>query len=339
MTTLTINGLRYFVHDEGTGPPLILLHGFTGSSAGWAPVMESLSGHHRVLAIDLPGHGRTDAPYESERYQMGNVAADIEKLLSTLCIGRAHLLGYSMGGRLALFLALRYPGLWQTLVLESASPGLADAAARHERASADDALADWIQEHPLADFVDCWESLPLFSSQKSLSPEVQASQRHERLANSRLGLANSLRGMGTGRQPSLWSELDRLRLPTLLLTGTLDVKFTDINWLMAAAIPGSRLVTVRNAGHTIHLEQPATFAEQVLQFLGGNEDEMTNKLTDTEQDNKRQRRQRHLLQPGVEGGQIGCPGDGLPITDQQGNGQQKQVFPQPAFREDDVQNG
>lgn len=328
MTFEAVNGLRYFVYEAGEGPPLVLLHGFTGSSASWAPVMSALAAHHHVLAIDLPGHGQTGAPDYPARYSMPAVSADIERLLDSRGIRRADLLGYSMGGRLALYMALRLPTLWRSLVLESASPGLAQAEARRERVAADNALAGWLESQPIAVFVERWENLPLFASQRSLPKTQQAVQREQRLANRPSGLARSLRGMGTGQQPSLWGELSRLRVPTLLLAGALDSKFAAINKEMVSAIRQARLILVPETGHTIHLERPEAFSRHVLSFLAGGEHEGTQNLAGAEQDDECQSGQRHLLEPGIEAGQVGRPADGQPVANQQRHSEQKQVLPE-----------
>lgn len=172
-----------------------------------------------------------------------------------------------MGGRLALYMAARRPDVVRSLILESASPGLADAAQRRERRRQDEQLAERIESGGVAAFVDAWEQLPLFASQKHLPDEVEDKLRRQRLNNSARGLARSLRGMGTGVQPSLWAELPGIGQPTLLLAGALDAKFVAINREMAVALPDGQLRLIEKAGHTIHLEQPALFAEVVAGFL------------------------------------------------------------------------
>ena len=239
---------------------MLLLHGFTGSSANWQPLQETLAGDFRTIAVDLPGHGRTGAPADLTRYAMPAVAADLVALLDHLQAGPSHLLGYSMGGRLALYLALVHPRRWRSLILESASPGLETPTARAERRRRDEALAAWIEAEGIAAFVARWEVLPLFASQRRLPAPVRRAHRAGRLRNRPAGLANSLRGMGTGVQPSLWPRLPTLALPTLLIAGALDEKFVSIARQMARHIPSARLAIVPDAGHAVHLEQPARYA-------------------------------------------------------------------------------
>jgi 2-succinyl-6-hydroxy-2,4-cyclohexadiene-1-carboxylate synthase len=198
---------------------------------------------------------------------MEQCIADLLALLDTLEVGRAGVLGYSMGGRVALQLAAAAPARVSALVLESSSPGLADAAERQARIAADGALAASIERDGLAAFVERWERLPLFASQAALPADVRAGQRAQRMQNDPLGLANSLRGMGTGRQASLWDRLPQLHIPTLLIAGELDRKYCAIAEQMAQALPNARSVIVPNAGHTVHLEQPAIFTAAVREFL------------------------------------------------------------------------
>lgn len=334
MTHLTVNGLRYAVSESGQGPAVVLLHGFTGSAASWGLIRDRLAQRYRVLMIDLPGHGGTESPADPVRYAMEPVAADIVALLSRLGVERAHLVGYSMGGRLALFMALRYPGHWRSLTLESALPGLSDPAERTERVAADNALADWIEAHSLAQFVDRWEALPLFETQQRLSPQRRAEQRQQRLANHRSGLANSLRGMGTGQQPSLWSELNELKMPVHLTVGALDTKFTAIATEMSLRIPQAQLTILSGAGHTLHLEQPEAMADHVLTFL----DDAANHLAQAEQQDENQSGQRHLLEPRVQSRQVGGLLNGQPVAKQHGGSQQEEVLPRATTGSRDVDN-
>lgn len=271
MPTFNGNGLAYHYVEAGHGPAVLLLHGFTGSSENWQPLQAALADGYRVIALDLPGHGQSEAPSNPARYRMAAVAADVGALLDHLQSGPAHLLGYSMGGRLALYLALTEPHRWRSLILESASPGLAAAAARAERRARDEALAAWIEAEGIEAFVDRWEALPLFASQRRLPDRVRRQHRAGRLRNRPEGLANSLRGMGTGVQPSLWAQLAKLSLPALLIAGALDEKFVGIarqmTGLLAARPPHPRLEIVPEAGHTVHLERPAEYASLVRQWL------------------------------------------------------------------------
>lgn len=267
MDYLPTNGITLHVEQAGAGPALLLLHGFTGSAASWRFLAGPLAAQRCLIAPDLIGHGQSDAPADPARYSFPHAVADLLALLDALGVAQADVLGYSLGGRLALALAAAAPARVRALVLESSSPGIASAAERQARAAADDALADAIERDGLAAFVERWERLPLWASQAALPIEARARLRAQRMQNRPHGLANSLRGMSVGRQPPLWARLPALGMPMLLLAGALDEKYCTIAQQMAAALPAARLAIVPEAGHTIHLERPDEFAGQVRTFL------------------------------------------------------------------------
>ncbi|MBX5436793.1 MAG: 2-succinyl-6-hydroxy-2,4-cyclohexadiene-1-carboxylate synthase [Alicyclobacillaceae bacterium] len=264
---VSVRSVNLYVRSWGEGPPLLALHGFTGSGLVWQALAGRLSGVCRLVAVDLLGHGLSDAPVDAARYQMNEAVHDLLDLMDQLGHREFDCLGYSMGGRLALALACRAPARIRRLLLESASPGLASAAERAERVQRDEALADRIEQEGVASFVEYWEQQPLFATQGSLPAPVRATQRQIRLAQRAQGLAGSLRGMGTGAQPPLWDQLGRLAVPVWLVTGELDEKFTAIAARMASQLPGARHVVVPGAGHTVHLEQPLAFAQVVARML------------------------------------------------------------------------
>jgi len=267
LTTRQVNGVSYRIRDVGRGPALVLLHGFTGSLHTWDPFVPEWAQAWRVIAVDLLGHGGTDAPDDPERYRMERCVADLVALLDTLGVRRAHVLGYSMGGRVALHLAAAAPERVAALALESASPGIADAGERAARVKADEELADAIERDGVAAFVRRWERLPLFAGQRRLPESTRAALREQRLSNRALGLANSLRGMGAGAQPPLHHRLPELAMPSLLMAGEEDEKYVRIVRDMAAVMPKARAVIVPGAGHTVHLERPESFRALVLEFL------------------------------------------------------------------------
>jgi len=246
---------------------LDLLHGFTGSALGWGHLIADLAdrGLH-IVALDMLGHGESDAPAEAERYSMEHCQEDILAALQALGIerGEAILLGYSMGGRIALYTA--FSGYFRALILESVSPGLATPEERQQRRASDEALARRIERDGLEAFIDYWEKIPLFASQQRLSAEQREELRFQRLNNSTVGLAKCLRGVGTGAQPELYTRLSTLNLPVLLLAGELDSKYCTIAQHMASQLPQATLQIIPAAGHTIHLEQPDAFVAEVSKF-------------------------------------------------------------------------
>ncbi len=264
---LAVDGVRYGVRVAGQGPELVLLHGFTGSGSTWQPLVSSLAGSRRLIAIDAPGHGASPATAHPERFTIERAARDVLALLDRLEAKEAALLGYSMGGRLALHAALAAPGRFTAVVLESASPGIRDPGERDARIRDDEALAAEIEHQGVEAFVARWEAFPLFASQANLPAGVRGRLRAQRLANSAAGLANSLRGMGAGAAPPVWERIAELRMPVLLIVGALDGKYLAIAREMLHCLPHATLEVVAGAGHAVHLEQPERFDEIVSRFL------------------------------------------------------------------------
>jgi 2-succinyl-6-hydroxy-2,4-cyclohexadiene-1-carboxylate synthase len=270
MPRVCVGDAQLHVAVAGRGKPLILLHGFTGSGSQWAPQIEAYAEHFRTVAVDLLGHGRSDAPHDAARYRMERCVADLAAVLDAIDISRACWLGYSMGARVALTFALSYPQRVEALVLEGGSPGIEDPVSRRERIAQDEALADRIEREGVEAFVDMWMRQPLFASQSRLDPAALAAARAERCANSTAGLANTLRGLGTGAQEPLWAGLPMLTAPTLLVVGEEDAKFRAIAAAMMPRIPGAAMTIIPEAGHAAHLENPPAFNACVLRFLREN---------------------------------------------------------------------
>jgi 2-succinyl-6-hydroxy-2,4-cyclohexadiene-1-carboxylate synthase len=268
MSRYRVNGLHLNAEISGPGAPLVLLHGFTGCAANWSAHRAAFDRRFRVIAVDLPGHGDSDSPDDPARYRMERCVEDLRALFDARQLERVNLLGYSMGGRVALQFAAAHPKRISTLILESASPGLADPAERAARVKSDEELAGFIERAGLEAFVNRWEALPLFASQARLPEPARAALRAQRLRNNPRGLAHSLRGLGSGVQSPLWERLPELRVPTLLIAGELDAKFVGIARAMAERLPNARLALVREAGHAVHLEQPELFDQLVLKFIG-----------------------------------------------------------------------
>jgi len=216
------------------------------------------------VLLDLPGHGRHVGDVAPWRFTAEAVEAEITALSRDEPID---LVGYSMGGRLALAYAVRHPDRVRRLVLESASPGLATEEDRRSRRDQDGELASQIEADGVQEFVDRWEALPLFESQRDLPEEERTTLRAGRLRNHPDSLAASLRGLGTGALPSYWGSLPSLRVPVLILVGALDRKFVEIGARMAELLPDARLAQVPEAGHTVHLERPDAWLGAVTDFL------------------------------------------------------------------------
>src|SRR5699024_6625145 len=264
--SIRIKDATYAYKMDGVGEPLVLLHGFTGTKSTWDPFFDMLSSHFTVIAIDMPGHGDTvsDSPRTMEMF-----SEDLKCFLRAFNIDKAALLGYSMGGRAALSFASTYPEHVSKLMLESASPGLKTEQERKERREADRKLAEMIVDKGVLTFIDFWENIPLFHTQKRLPEEAKKNIRTEREKQTSGGLSASLLHMGTGIQPSWWENLKQLDIPVSLIAGSEDEKFVRINKEMNKKLPHSELNVVKDAGHAVHVEQAGKFVKIVREFMEG----------------------------------------------------------------------
>lgn len=265
---IAVNGINLNVETSGRGdgPALLLLHGFTRDARAWQPLLPCFE-DYRTIRVDLIGHGKSDAPADAARYSMEHAVEDLTALLHHLDIERTALLGYSLGGRVALHFAVEAPQLLWALVIESASPGIEDDMERDARFASDSQLAASIESDGLEAFADRWQAQPLFASQRQLPAAVLDEQRRQRLDNSPLGLGNSLRGMGAGAQRWLMPDLPHIDAPTLFLAGALDQRYAAMAPVMATAVPGAEHQVIEGAGHTVHLERPEPYAALVTDFL------------------------------------------------------------------------
>jgi 2-succinyl-6-hydroxy-2,4-cyclohexadiene-1-carboxylate synthase len=258
--------MKPLAHERwgGDGPPLLLLHGFTGNRGSFAHLRQRLSAHAQVVAVDLPGHGESAC---AEDTTFASTLDALLALLDSVGLARVDVAGYSLGARLALGLAAESGSRIRRLVLESGSPGLRRRRDRTERRRTDEALAARIEADGVEAFVQAWEALPLFSGVRALPPEVQEALRKRRLAADAVGLARSLRQLGVGAQPSYWAALPRMRIPTLLLSGARDAKFTTLSKRMAAELPLVWGHVFSGVGHVPHLEAPEGWVREVTGFL------------------------------------------------------------------------
>jgi 2-succinyl-6-hydroxy-2,4-cyclohexadiene-1-carboxylate synthase len=248
-------------------PVLVLLHGFTQSRTAWDWVRDGLRRIGPTVAVDLIGHGDSPKPDDVAAYRLEACLEQLDDVLATLRVPRAWWVGYSMGGRMALQMAVHRRERVEGLVLASTTAGIPELEVRAERIKADEALATRIPGWGLEAFVDYWMGLPLFEGVQRLPPHQQTALRKQRLRNSPVGLANSLRGMGTGAMPSVWGHLRDLHLPALVMAGELDEKFAALARSLAAALPEAHLSIVPDAGHAVMLETPQRFLNAVQGFF------------------------------------------------------------------------
>lgn len=260
-------GFSLNVEVAGDGPAIVLLHGFTGSASSWGSFRDLLQERCTVVAVDIAGHGDSDKPRDLEHYRMPQVVADIVQAVALAGFARCAWLGYSMGGRTALHVAAAFPRSVERLALIGASAGIADAQSRAERVAADERLAQRILDEGIPAFVDYWEAIPLFASQRDLPEAIRTAIRQGRLACDPIGLANSLRGMGTGAQEPLHERLRTLTMPVLAMAGALDTRYVTIARKLAEGIPSGQHAMVPGAGHAAHIENAEWCAERVYEFV------------------------------------------------------------------------
>ncbi len=242
------------VAREGSGPVLVWLHGFTQTRDSARRYRTILATDYEVLSPDLPGHG-TSAGLSASLEDAADLVAAVAGA------GPVALGGYSMGGRVALHVALRHPGLVSRLVVLSATPGIEDEAERAARRARDEALAERIERVGTPAFLEEWLAQPLFSTLPH-----DAGERAARSTDA-AGLADALRRAGTGTQAWLLEDLARLDTPTLVLAGSRDSKFVAAGARIAGAVADGRLVVLEGLGHAAHLEDPAAVAGAVRDFL------------------------------------------------------------------------
>ncbi len=230
---------------------VVLLHGFGGTRRAWDGVVALLDPErYRPLALDLPGHGEA----ADARRPIG--FADCERAVLDAAPERFTLVGYSMGGRIAMHVALAAPARVERLVLVSCSPGIEDPDERAARRASDEALARDLEEIPFEEFIERWRTQPLFAEDP---PEVGALAREDQRRNRADALAAAMRGLGTGEMQPLWDRLGELRMPVTVLVGERDPKFVALGRRMVGLMADAELVVARG-GHGLALENSAAVA-------------------------------------------------------------------------------
>jgi 2-succinyl-6-hydroxy-2,4-cyclohexadiene-1-carboxylate synthase len=242
--------LSYFVAGEGR--PVTLLHGFTQSGRSWRELLSKMPSGYRWIVPDLRGHGETQI-WKGALCSMDACTADLVKLWDELGVERSHLVGYSMGGRLALHVATRRPDRVLSVFTIGAHAGLEEDA-REGRRQGDEALAARIEKDGVEAFVNYWGSQPMFAG-------------IERRGNHVAGLACSLRGMGAGAMQPLWDDLVHLEFPCTFVAGQLDHGYVASARKLAATVPNSRVEIVPRAGHSVHQERPDAVARALAFHL------------------------------------------------------------------------
>jgi len=235
-----------------------------GDHRDWETIANAISDNFDCVAIDLPGHGQSAG--ERGPYDFASTATSIIDIADEVDADSFSLVGYSMGGRLALYFAGLFAMRIDALILESTSPGLHTQPERTARRKHDEALACHLESQPLEQFIDAWYAQPLFATMHK-HPERLAAMRTRRLEQDSKELANNLIAMGTGTQPPVWDDLPDHHIPTLLILGEHDEKFRDIADEMIALSSAMQIETIPDCGHNVHFENPERYTECLCSFL------------------------------------------------------------------------
>ncbi len=258
--------IHYSIYGNLNNPVILFLHGFLGTGEDYHQIAEELKNQFCCLTVDLPGHGKTTGSSDEKCYLMPQTAQALISLLDSLNISQCFLAGYSMGGRLALYLTLHFPQRFYQVILESASPGLKTDQERSQRRQADEKLARKLETIPLSSFLIEWYNQSIFHTVKQHPDWEKLIER--RMQQNPKELSKSLRNLGTGNQPSLWEQLPHNSVPLLLLVGEYDDKFRQINVEMARYCALAQLEIIPHTGHNIHWENPRKYLKELIKFFG-----------------------------------------------------------------------
>jgi 2-succinyl-6-hydroxy-2,4-cyclohexadiene-1-carboxylate synthase len=253
-------------NSETSLPRILFLHGFLGSGSDWVPIARQLENDYCCILVDLPGHGESDIETDGnpDLFFTETVDALAEELSRSADSEPCFLVGYSMGGRIALSLLLRHPELFEKAIILSASPGLRTEEERLSRRESDEGVARKIERN-FDGFIKAWYEQPLFATLKShpLFHEIES----ERKINNPAHLASALRLLGTGCQPSVWEELHKNKVPIQFFVGEKDLKFVEIGCQMVNLCPDSNLEIFPECGHTLHVENRELFLDRLKAFF------------------------------------------------------------------------
>jgi 2-succinyl-6-hydroxy-2,4-cyclohexadiene-1-carboxylate synthase len=258
--------LHWELTGNASGPAVVFLHGFMGNTKDWDPVIDRMANRCLCLAIDLPGHGKSTGLKDKDAYTFVGAACRVVEVIEKIGTAPATVAGYSMGGRLALYVACHYTRVCCKLVVESAAAGISEDKERRHRRTVDEVWADRLEKRRFEDFLRTWYRQPVFYPLAE-NPEKFENMIQHRLINDPGELALAMRGLGAGAQPSLWHALPKLTLPVLLLAGEHDKKYVDIHQSMMRLLPRGRPTIVAGAGHNVHLDAPSVVADHIKDFV------------------------------------------------------------------------
>jgi len=269
---ISTNGIKLSVLFDGNKRtnnllPIFLLHGFTGQARDWNFLDKQLSAKFFPIKIDILGHGQSDSPTEKKYYSEINLIKHLNSIIDYFNFNQNILLGYSMGGRIALSYSLAYPEKISALILESASPGIENSIERQLRIEHDQKLAETIFEKGTKKFIRDWVNQPFFDSLKKISPDKLIKIISDRSLNNPIGLTNILSEFSQGKMNSKWTQLDKINFPVLLISGELDKKYCEINKKAYQLLQNAELKIIKISGHNVHLEKEKEFVNFVDAFL------------------------------------------------------------------------
>ncbi len=255
---------NYYTEGDPESTPYLFLHGFMGDGSVWQPIMKELSADIYAVAPDLPGHGKTRV--DEDRYSCDILVHALIDFASERFSKPPVVVGYSMGGRIALYMAETHPDEVSGLVLESASLGIDDEKERRSRLELDRKRADDMRRMGLPDFLKEWYTQPIYLSLAD-KPDLVAGLIEKKSQGDAEMLARTIVCLSPGAQPSLWHHLGHWQKPTLIISGEKDEKYSDIARRMAAIMPTATLNIIPDAGHIVHLENPPDFMAALKYFV------------------------------------------------------------------------
>ena len=264
--TAPANLWPYDIVGNRGNSPIVFLHGFMGRGLDWMPITYRLEHSAYSILPDLPGHGKNIYRNIDKPLTLDILARELDVLLDHVEITMIDLVGYSMGGRLALYFALRYPNRVRTLVLESTSAGIGPKKDRKERQAVDSARAEQILEYGMQQYVEHWYKMPLFHT-LAKEHELYKNLIQARGKNDPAWMAKAIRDLSPGYQPQVWDQLQFLKMPVLLIAGEMDEKYIGIMHQLGKAIEDSKEIIISRSGHNCHLERPERFSQYLVEFL------------------------------------------------------------------------
>ncbi len=261
---IEIENIKYHVQIRGEGKPIICLHGFSENLNTWK--LLQLKGYKLIL-IDLIGHGNSDKPYSREYYDLKVIIKHLNKFVQELGFEKYSMLGYSMGGRIALAYALSYQNEISELILESSSYGECDEINRLKRRRQDFKLAKSIREKGIEWFNEFWSNLSIFESQRNLPENIKDKISKRRLSNETHALSYTLICTGQGSFPCLKSEIVNLTMPILYISGEYDEKYKEIGNEFQKLNVNVKHKRIGGVGHNTHTESPDKFNKILSELL------------------------------------------------------------------------